>query len=200
MKLASLDQLKLMLSITDTSQDALLNLFLEMVSGEIETYLNRFLKSEQRTEKFDFHTNINQMGTDTVLLKAYPVDLAKPLTVQFRQSSSDIIYYDYKINTDFFILEDDGIIKFIYHLPSYPPLSIYVNYTGGYAADINGVLACPDDLTSACLMQCRYDYMQRNNIGVTEISFQRELRQMTPVYDLLQRVKNMLDRHRSYAK
>ncbi|MBF0473505.1 MAG: phage head-tail connector protein [Nitrospirae bacterium] len=202
MKLASLDQLKMMLSIsnTDTTQDALLNLFLDMTSGEIENYLNRSLKKMAREEKFDFNTNINEMGTDTIILKAYPVDLTQPFTVQFRQQDSSDVYYDYKINDDFFVLENEGILKFIYHLPSYPPLSIYVNYTGGFDADADDVLDVPTALKSACLMQCRYDYMQRNNIGVTEISFQRELRQITPAYDILPRVKNILDQYRSYAK
>lgn len=174
MQLASLDDVKSFLEVTDTSFDNLIDLILTKVSARIETFLNRDLLKVERTRYFN-------AGRRIFYLPAYPIDLSATLTVTFDdtvQTKDD----------DYFVWETEGLIEF-YVEPSYSePKEIIITWTGGYA----NTAALPVDLQYAAMLQTALVFRKRKNIGTSSISLPDGSMSMNVTESLLPEVKEIL--------
>ena len=154
--LVSTEDAKLFLGLkTEDEHDDLIELIIEQVSARIETYLNRELKAEERTKYFD-------AGKDSYSLPAYPVDTGETFTV----NHDDV---ELTIDEDYYLHDEIGVVEFPLGTGEYKVRSIDVTCTGGYTEG-SGVLAVPDDLKRACLMQTVYDFRRRNDLGLSSVS------------------------------
>ncbi len=175
-QLTSLNNAKLFLGIVDaagdvdtakTVHDGLITLIIQQVSARIETYLDRLLKAEERTVYYD-------SGPDTFFLQAYPIDIEETFTVTLDGVAQVLTTDD--IDGDFNLYAVEGKIFFPCGTGGISPQALKIVYTGGYAEDPiaegedTGVLAVPDDLARACLMQVMFDFRRRNDLGLSSVS------------------------------
>jgi hypothetical protein len=147
--------MKVYLEKSDSTHDALLTMFIQQVSARIQTYLNRELKAEERTEYFD-------AGEKQFSLKAYPIDTEETFTVNWSDEEQEI-------DEDYFLYDTIGIVEFPYGTGQYDARAIDITYTGGYT-DTDSVLAVPDDLKRACFLQVAFDFKRRKDLGLSSIS------------------------------
>lgn len=155
MKLISLSDLKSWLGKADTVHDVELGMLIDQVSARIETALNRSLRKEQRIVFFN-------AGRRHYWVDAYPIDAAAAITVEVDGSAKTK-------DSDFYIWEKDGVIEFQTTLSWSKPKQVKITWTGGYV-ETAGVLAVPDDMKKACLMQCAFEFRRRNDIGLSSIN------------------------------
>lgn len=81
---------------------------------------------------------------------------------------SDATGYDDK--SEYYVWENSGLVEFVTPISTTLPRQVKITYTGGYAADSDGILQVPDDLKRACLMQVAFDFRRRRDLGVSAIS------------------------------
>lgn len=175
-KLISLDELKIKLEMTDVTHDLILGQIINGMSSHFQTYCNRLFKSEERTEILDG-------GKKHYYLRAYPIDTTEILEVKINEVL--------KVNgSDYFVYADSGGITFNYDTTDYLQ-NISIKYTGGYDEE-DGVLSVPDDLKSACLSQCAFEFQRRNEIGVNSINREYGSIAISNVNKLLPDVKDIL--------
>lgn len=181
MKLIGLQELKSFLEKTDTEHDSVLLMLIEMVSKRMETFLNRDLTYQTKTEK------LYGDGFTMYQVRAFPVDTSQPYSVK-RDG------YLMKDGSDYFLDPDNGLITFI--TPVYSrPLGLEISYTGGYREGAEGILMVPDDIRKACLYQTAYEFRRRHELGATSITMPDGSMQIQPV-SLLPEVKSILQHHR----
>lgn len=155
MKLTALADLKTFMQKDNSTDDNFLNLIIEMVSPQIENYLNRDLEETARTVKFNG-------GTNVFFLKAYPVNT----------SPAPVVKIDGQImteNSDYFIDYDKGTIEFFYRVTNFEPLVVEVTYTGGYTVT-NKIVQVPADIKMAVILQCSHVFMRRDTLGVSAMT------------------------------
>lgn len=181
-KLISLDDLKIFLEEDNSDFNDQLNQMIPLISSQIETYLNRSLKEEARTEYFSG-------GRRYYYLAAYPINNTPAAVVL----EDDVIQ---TVDSDYFVFEGDGLIEFQYETSSWRPKIIKITWTGGYA-EANGVLAVPNDIKQACIMQCAYVFKRRRDLGNSGASSPNGNISYTAAIDLLPNVKNILNLHRN---
>lgn len=191
-QLASLAEIKAFLEIetATTTFDSLLNSMLKYVSDRIQTFLNRNLRKEQRTEYFNG-------GKRKYYLSAYPVDTSTTITVVLDTTTETI-------NDDYYIWSDEGLLEFDWKTSYIEPKELYITYTGGYASStvsISGtvediLLAVPDGLKYACVLQTAFMFRRRKDIGLTSTSMPDGSINTMFAADLLPEVKNILKSYR----
>lgn len=187
-QLCSLAEIKAFLEIetATTTFDALLNSMIKYVSDRIQTFINRNLRKEQRTEYFN-------AGKRKYYLSAYPVDTSSTITVVLDDTTETI-------NDDYFIWADEGLMEFDWKTSYIEPKQLYITYTGGYASStvsISGsvediLLAVPDGLKYACVLQTAFMFRRRKDIGLSSISMPDGSINTMLAADLLPEVKNIL--------
>lgn len=157
MKLCSYTDVKLFLDKTDTEHDTLLDKMVDFTSKILENGMNgRLLKKEARTKYFN-------PGGRIYLLPAFPVDTTATFTVTVDGTAQTI-------DDDYFLYEDTGLIEFSVDQVWSDPKDVYVAWTGGYTeATGTGILAVPDDLEFACIMQTSYYFRRRKDLGTSYI-------------------------------
>lgn len=181
MKLISLNDLKTKLEITDiVTHDPILEQIIDGMSSNFQTYCNRQFKSEERTDILDG-------GKKYYYLQAYPVDITETLEVKI----DDVLKVK---DSDYWVYTTNGGITFKYSTSDYLQ-NVSIKYTGGYD-EIDGVLSVPDDLKSACLLQCAFEFQRRDGIGVTAIDRDRGSITISNVNKLLPIVKETLKFYR----
>ena len=156
MKLVSVSDVKTFLEKTDSTHDSLLTLFVEKVSQRIESYLNRKLTKTSYTEYFS--STGKKYNLQAVPIATSPVPV---ITISGSSYTEDSEYY---------VWYDEGIIEFVSIPTTSLPKQIKIVYTGGYAADVNGILAVPDDLKYACILQAAADFRNRDNLGLRTLN------------------------------
>lgn len=159
MNLVDLPRVKAYLDLTSNDNDALLDDLISGVSDQIERYLGRGIELKSRTEVFDLEDY-----QDRLFLSAFPVTTVTSVKYDITGvfSSGDVSgYYTNKAT---------GVIR----LPSSYDEATYamqVVYTGGLAADVNGLLSGGwADLVNACSMQVAALFKRRQNIEQTSVS------------------------------
>lgn len=187
-QLASLAEIKAFLEIETsvTTFDSLLNSMLKYVSDRIQTFLNRNLKKEQRTEYFN-------AGRRRFYVSAFPIDTTATITVVLDTTTETI-------NDDYYIWADEGLLEFDWKTSYIEPKQLYITYTGGYASStvsISGtvediLLAVPDGLKYACILQTAFMFRRRKDIGLTSTSMPDGSINTMFASDLLPEVKNIL--------
>jgi hypothetical protein len=191
MKLVSLATLKAYLDIpTDvtanyvaTNFDILLNIIIDFVSDRIRLYLNRELELEQ-------YTDYVEAGKRKYYLKAFPIINPSTMTVKVDTNTQTF-------ESDYYIRENLGLLEFTYHTTYSNPKQIEVTYIGGYPT-VNGIVAVPDSIQFACLLQCAFVFRRRKEVG-TEWTGTPDVNRISTKYggmDLLQEVKDILYLHR----
>jgi len=195
--LTSLATVKAFLEIdTDkTNYDSLIVTIIKQVSDRIQTFLNRKLQKEERTQYFT-------AGRKTYFLSAFPIDEAASFTV----SLDDTIQTS---NDDYWVWPDSGTMVFDYATSYIEPRQLYVTYTGGYAATDTAVgiagistitetvlLIVPDSMAYACMLQSAFLFRRRKDIGISSMSLPDGSFNTLYAADLLPEVKNSLMQHR----
>lgn len=166
--------------MTDVTHDSILEQIIDGMSSNFQSDCNRLFKSDERTEIYDG-------GKKYYYLNAYPIDITEILEVKI----NDVLKVK---DSDYFVYANSGGITFKYSVTDYPQ-TVSIKYTGGYD-EIDGVLDVPDDLKSACLLQCAFEFQRRNEISVTAIDRDRGSISIGNVNDLLPNVKAILNFYR----
>lgn len=187
--LVSLSDVKAFLDITVTDYDSLINTLIINVSDRIQTFLNRKLLKEERTQYFT-------TGKRKYYVGAYPVDSTVTVTVVVDTSTQTV-------NDDYYLWADEGLFEFDYTTLFTQPKEMYITYTGGYAGSLTMigskttyVLEVPDAMSYACLLQVAFIFRRRKDIGLTSISMPDGSVSTLYAGDLLPEVKNILKMHR----
>ena len=159
--LASLDEAKTFIgAFSDTSDDAELTTWMEGLSARLERFLNRDLKSQEYTEQFD-----SDGYRSAIWVRGIPI--ASTPAVQLWDDPDRTFAAVSKVaSTDYAVYADEGRLQLDAGSFAGGNRSIRATYTGGYAETSN-VLGIPDDLKQAFLIQLRYEWENRNKIGLT---------------------------------
>lgn len=204
-QLASVEDQKAYMNNTYQDQDAALELFLKMVSAEIETYLGRELTSEARTRNFDG-------GKYLYYLPAFPIDTGKDVTVTVNGTTMTE-------NEDYYVDASAGLIEFKHTVPgrfgnpgilgathrdstnarphnSVAPGVVEITWTGGYTKGDKGVLAVPDDIKFACIMQTNYIFKNRDLVGRTSVTMPDGTINNSQTSGLIREVRQKLFKHK----
>lgn len=187
MRLVSLTKIKLFLEITGADHDSLLMQLADLISARIEQESGYKLEKIERTE------DIVPDGL-WVYLKAKPVDKTEPIVVM--DNGAEIPTIDYLVDAE----RAQVNLKFReFTYLTWP--SIQVTYTGGYAFILDPLdpdfvedeqaLAVPDILKRALLLQLRYEYKRRDDMGLAAISVGGASVSLAPV-ELLPDVKQLV--------
>jgi hypothetical protein len=190
--LVSLANVKIFLEITSTDHDALLGLLIEHVSDRIQTFLNRNLEKEYRTKYYN-------TGRRKYYLSAYPIDSSAVITITVDTSTQTK-------DDDFFVWEDEGLIEFDYKTTYTEPKQIVITWLGGYSsstisvADVSKtLLAVPDAVSYACLLQVAFMFRTKKSIGLSSVTTPDGSIQALNPTELLPEVKSILMEHRKMA-
>jgi hypothetical protein len=178
-----------------TDYDSLLVTIIKYVSSRFETFLNRKLQKQERTQYFE-------AGRSKYFLEAFPVDSSASITVVLDDDTQTI-------NDDYWLWPELGIIHFDSATSYIEPRELYVTYTGGYAATdtsvgITGIstitetvlLGVPDDVSFACLLQTAFVFRRRKDIGLSSVSMPDGAINTIFAADLLPEVKKILLNYR----
>ena len=191
--LTSLATVKSFLDIdTDkTTYDSIIVTIIKHVSDRIQTFLNRKLLKEERTQYF-------QAGRTNYFLDSYPIDSTASLTVVVDETTQTI-------NDDYWVWYDSGTLQFDYATSYIEPKQISITYTGGYAATETSIgvgstetvlLTVPDSLSYACIMQSAFTFRRRKDVGVSSLSMPDGSVNTMFAADLLPEVRHTLMQHR----
>jgi len=189
--LISLEDAKTFLEIDNSSYDTLLTNLIVFVSDRIQTFLNRKLKKEERTQYF-------QAGRRRYYLSAYPVDITSTITVVVGEETKTE-------DEDYYIWDDIGVVEFREPTTYVGPKQVAVTYTGGYNATtitVSGSVqeiylsTIPDSLKYACLLQVAFMFRRRRDIGLNSVSMPDGSINVQSPTDLLPEVKNILKSYR----
>ena len=184
-KLISEEDLKLFLEEDNADFNDQFIQLIPQVSAQIETFLNRQLKEEARTQYFSG-------GRRYYYVNAFPINITPaPIVLE-----GDVTQVP---DTNYYTFEEDGLFEFQYTTDSWKPKMIKITWTGGYAADADGVLAVPDDIKQACVMQCAYVFKRRRDLGNSGASTPNGNVSYTTAVKLLPGVLELLRPHRMPA-
>ena len=162
--LAPLDEVKEFLEITGPQFDDMINHLIVRVSSSMESYVNRNLKLEQRTAYFNSNRRL-------MFLSAYPVDMAQTFTFLWDNVIQPVDKFW------LYVWADVGKVEWFRQPLFVQPKEISITWSGGYEASCvtydgtnqNILLAVPDDLKDACIMQTSYNFRRRRDIGVWSV-------------------------------
>jgi hypothetical protein len=168
---------------TDTDHDSLLDRMVDFVSSTLEGAMNgRLLTKAARTKYFN-------PGGRIYLLPAFPVDLTAALTVTVDGTAQTI-------NDDFFVYDETGIVEFPVDNVESDPKDVVVTWTGGYTeATGTGILAVPDDLEFACILQTSFMFRRRKDLGTSYILMPDGAASIPTKEGLLPQVQDIVDRY-----
>lgn len=135
--LTTLQTFKSEINITDTSKDALLEMYINAGSDIIENYCNRKFQKQQHTEIID------GTGSKTICLKNYPITSVSSIQVDGEE-----------VNTsDYQVAIDTGEV---YHSTGWTQgeKNIKVTYLGGYTLPKDATEQEPSNLPPSLEMAC----------------------------------------------
>lgn len=186
MRLCSVADVKLILDKNDSEHDSLLDKMIQFVSSTLEGAMNgRLLKKMQRIKKFN-------SGGHIFLLPAFPVDTSALFGVTV-DGVSQVVGGD---DGDVFLHEDEGIVEFPVDTPQCVPNNVQVTWTGGYTEGTgNGILAVPDDLEFACVLQTSFLFRRRKDLGTSYILMPDGAASIPTKEGFLPQVQDVIDRY-----
>jgi uncharacterized phiE125 gp8 family phage protein len=185
MALITLAELKTFMSVTDASQDTLLQIFVDSTDAFVKNYTHRALESAEYTAEI-----YDGPGTPMLTLKEYPVT-----------EIDEIIQWDEEVELSTDITDSDGYYLkddygIVYHRTCWDRGRgiITATYTAGYAT-------IPSDLKHACLACATFFVNMSNKQGITHenlgsysYSLASGLVGDLTIPDIV--VKNILDRYK----
>jgi hypothetical protein len=161
--LTTKEKVKTYLSLSGTTNDALLDELIKNITSQIEIFCNRNFTEASYTEYFD-----TECGEDEVFLRNLP---ASTLTsVQYRGGTwGAITWFDFNIN-DYLLNSETGALEFASSLPDADKY-LKVVYTGGYKIDFNNETSVtlhtlPFDLTQIATEMVAQLFTQRKSAGI----------------------------------
>lgn len=185
----SLANMKSVLGITDTADDALLTIWMEQLQGRFDEHCQRrFLYSASETEYFDG-------GTTSLFVRRWPIASIGSIIIDADQawSADDAIdSMAYRVN------HKRGSL--LYGTAGVPwpcaPQGIRVVYAGGFVKSDGTAAAHVDDyelkaLQRALLLQANFEWRNRKQLGLSQVSAQGNAINMAPC-ELLREVKDCL--------
>lgn len=141
----------------------LINGFSKLVQGE--RYLNRSLEKKTYVEYFDG-------DTDLVIVSAPPI--LDNDTLYVWEDSDHLFEGDpLWMHEDYMVHFENGLIKTMWDVGFVEGTKVVkVQYDGGLVLhdELNDTLDVPDDLRSACAMQCSFWYQRRRELGISSVS------------------------------
>ena len=159
---------------SDTTHDAVIGRLVTAVSQRIESFIDRPLKQEARTEEYDLRPRQR-----VIFLKAYPLPAQTSI-------ASIKIATDWKFSTTSAVNSDDYHVDLTtgaIHLNYYPlqsylgnnmltaPGAVQVVYTGGFAETTDGIIINYPAIAEACATQVIAMWRRRDqpHIKTTDI-------------------------------
>jgi hypothetical protein len=155
--IVSLDELKTMFGIplTDTSQDAQLQMYIDFYSDVIATYCNRVFAYEEVQETWQCVEYDDTNSMKRLFVSHYPIDSAAPITLESPTGSA--------VDPSSYAIEyKSGKIELLFTAGSEP---ISVTYAGGYVLPT----AAPPALKQAAIIMIREAQMMMQRLGVSGI-------------------------------
>ena len=162
--IATLAEVKTLLEISSATYDTLLTELLTGISARFDTACNRVL--EREVDRVDSHDG----GGAVISLALYPVEsftsVKEDLDRDFAGATA------LTENTDYWCDAKAGLLW----REATTWLSgrgiVEVTYTGGYVAAGSspgaGQTGMPEDLQRAAQLQCRYEFLRRNELGLLQ--------------------------------
>lgn len=163
MDLTTIERVKLRvdLSYTDETQDALLSRLVAGVSAEVERRLDRHVLSTSRTVQANVRA-----GQGAVALRGYPIT---SITSIWNDRERDFGDETVLASSDYFADTTSGIVYFEVTLVGGPGV-LKITYTGGMAASTDAFMAAYPDIAEAVDQRCAQLYQRRAEIGVTNVA------------------------------
>lgn len=158
--LCEIASVKVRLDITDTDSDALLTTIVNGVSAAIESYLDRKLFAEERTE---YHTVADPTGP--ILLRSYPITAIASVKNDTSWDWGNATALD---ATDYDFDSESGLLHIQGRLAR-GPRSVQVVYTAGLATSAADVESNYPNLSVACAMQSAEEFLRKEAQG--DVSF-----------------------------
>lgn len=162
--LTDLSSVKSYLNVTGSGEDTKLGLLIDYASQLIESYLDRYTESAERTEYLDVEFNQQVFS-----LRGYPVDTGETVTVT-HDTGWDFAASDDLDSDDFTVLGNDGLLNIPWFRLTPGPRALKVVYTGGMAANTAAFQVAYKDIELAAIMQVAYQYRRRKFVGDTSSS------------------------------
>ncbi len=116
-KLISEEDLKLFLEEDNADFNDQFTQLIPQVSAQIETFLNRQLKEEARTQYFSG-------GRRYYYVNAFPINIS-PAPIVLEGAVTQIP------DTNYYTFEDDGLFEFQYNTLTWRPKMVKITWTGG---------------------------------------------------------------------
>lgn len=188
MKLLALDEFKLFLGKTQNDQDSILSAILEQNSARIAKEMQIFEKAA-RTERY-------MSSGASFWLKVRPVDTSATFTIVLvaeDDSEEAITAVEYYVNAEqgkVTLKSGEWLAK------PYP--NIKVTYTAGYSKTGSGkeeILKTTDEAKKAVLLQSRYEFLNKDQLGLSGVSIGGTNVQLAPA-KLLDEVVDIIEAER----
>lgn len=162
--LTTVDDVKTYLGITDTSQDALLEMFVNQSTDWIESYCGgrRFKDTTYTDEVYesifakadgDFPT-IQRNRQYWLNTRQYPITATEPIVVKYRNGTDN---WDTQESTAYDVYEDRGQLYIHGGMPNVRK-AVKLTYSAGYAS-------IPNDLSLACIKLTARQFEKRKSQG-----------------------------------
>ena len=194
--LTTVARVKTYLGITAATWDTLLESLVDSVTAEIETYCDRRIKQTAYTNE-----EYNGTGTNTILLRQYPVATGETFTLQQRDSADNQSSFSSLDSQEYFV-DDNGLVRFANNVFLKFIKHYRVSYTAGIDFDAAGggttlQAAGAGDLELACWKLIATAFYDRKNsskiksesLADYSVTFARDV-------DLDPSVKSTLEKYR----
>ena len=158
MKLSRLTDIKAIVDMPEDAEKATatLDLWLTIVSAEIEKFLNRTILKGTTTDYYDVVSSY-----PSIHLLAYPVTSITTVwnSTSRAYSTSEIVDSD-----NYYVDTKTGMLWFDTSM-STGPGALKVTYVGGMATDTENFIATYPDIAGACAMEVAARYQNRQTLG-----------------------------------
>lgn len=194
MLLTTKENVKALLKISSTDEDAVLVALASSVSKELEGYLDRELEIKARTIYFDVEENQSVFS-----LPAYPIT-----ALECWNDTGRTFPAISKVDpSNFTFLGDDGTLKFDAYCGTGLLVSgsrvLKITYTGGLAADQAALQTNFPDLEMAARIQAAFIYKKKDKLGLGAESVGGGSISVADALELQPEVKSILDGYKRYA-
>jgi hypothetical protein len=149
-------RVKDLLEITSVTHDAVLDALIATVSQRIESFIDRPLKSEARTEEYDIRPRQR-----VLFLRAYPLTAQADITSVKIATDWDFAAATAVTSTDYHVDLNTGALHFVFYpITNYlgnnmatAPNAVQIAYTGGFGGTTSDIIDDYPAIASACETQ-----------------------------------------------
>lgn len=185
MNLTVLNDVKLILNHKTDGDDTRLNKLIELVSAEMETYLDRFTKRQtNKIEIFD--------GLQRVQVRGFPIS-----TLTDVRSDSERVFGSSTVvdSKNYYADLERGVITIDKQFVRYGPGTLRVQYTGGMGTDTANFMSLYPDIASAASIEVAFRFQRTKEVGLVAVAAGGASLTLQLQEQFLPVVKAALDRH-----